>query len=192
VGYSGGTKPDPTYNNLGDHTEAVQVDYDPSQVSYEQLLNVFWMTHDPCLPADTRQSMSAVFYHNDTQQRLATEGRDREAARRQTPVVTAVLPLSRFYLAEDYHQKFKLRQEPELLREFQSLYPNAQDLVASTAVARVNGYLGGHGTDAQLQQELPCLGLSRRSGNLLLELWKHRPKLDEMRGCAIAMPGRKQ
>jgi peptide-methionine (S)-S-oxide reductase len=116
--------------------------------------------------------MSAVFYQNDTQKKLALESRDREAAKRGQRVTTEILALGTFYLAEDYHQKYFLRQQSELLREFQAMYPEAKGFLASTAVARVNGYLGGHGTEAELRQDLSRLGLSVRGRQILLEAWK--------------------
>ena len=65
VGYAGGQKKNPSYYNLGDHTETVQVDYDPSQTSYARLLAVFWATPNRCALDGDRQYMSAIFYHND-------------------------------------------------------------------------------------------------------------------------------
>jgi hypothetical protein len=104
--------------------------------------------------------MSAVFYQNDTQRELAIKTRDREAARRGTPVTTAILPLTAFYLAEDYHQKYVLRSRSDLMREFRGMYPEDADFVNSTAAARVNSYLAGHGTPAQFDKEIDLLGLS--------------------------------
>jgi peptide-methionine (S)-S-oxide reductase len=190
VGYTGGTKLDPTYYDLGDHAEAFQVDYDPQKISYEQLLAVFWGTHNPCEQADSRQYMSAAFYQTEAQQRLALATREREARRRSLPLATVVLPLGRFYLAEDYHQKYRLRHEEGLWREFESLYPDAKVLIASTAAARINGYLGGYGSEAQFREELPGLGLSRRGRNLLQGLWEHRPKLTEALESHFALTDR--
>ncbi len=75
VGYTGGTKKNPTYHDLEGHSEAVQVDYDPAVISYETLLAIFWDSHDPASPAFSPQYMSAVFTHNDQQKRLAEESR---------------------------------------------------------------------------------------------------------------------
>jgi peptide methionine sulfoxide reductase MsrA len=74
VGYTGGRSPNPTYSNLGDHTESVQVDFDPGQTSYAELLRVFWATPNSCALSGSRQYMSAIFYHNETQKRLALQG----------------------------------------------------------------------------------------------------------------------
>lgn len=160
VGYAGGTKKNPTYRDLGDHTETVQIDYDPTQISYGELLAVFWESHHPGQPSWSRQYRAAVFYHHDAQERLARETRAQVAAGMKGKVFTEILPAPEFYLAEGYHQKYYLRQLPELFHEFSSIYPGLGDLVASTAAARVNGYVAGYGTVRALQGELADLGLS--------------------------------
>jgi peptide-methionine (S)-S-oxide reductase len=174
VGYTGGRTDNPTYYHLGDHTETLQIDFDPTRVTYKQLLDVFWTTHNTCAQPGSRQYMSAVFYQGDAQKKLALETRDREAAKRGQAVTTAILPLGKFYVAEDYHQKYLLRQQTELMREFQAMYPDGKGFLVSTAAARVNGYLGGHGTQAALEREIGSLGLSPRGRQVLLEAWKGR------------------
>jgi peptide-methionine (S)-S-oxide reductase len=170
VGYAGGTTKNPTYYNLSDHTETIQIDYDTAQISYEELLDVFWDSHNPAQRPWSRQYMSIVFYHNDEQKRLAMETRDREAARIQDEIFTEIVPASEFYLAEAYHQKYRLRQVPDLMQEFSVMYPADEDFVASTAAARVNGYLGGYGTVKALQTELSSLGLSPEGSQKLLDI----------------------
>ena len=168
VGYTGGRTQNPTYYHLGDHTETVEVDYDPSQTSYEQLLAVFWTTHNPCAGHGSRQYMSAVFYHNDAQKKLALETRDRDEARRGTRIATEVLRATTFYVAEDYHQKYFLRAQARLMREFRAMYPDAKDFMNSTAAARVNGYLSGNGSKEMIRKELDQLGLSPEASQTLL------------------------
>ena len=167
VGYSGGTKKNPTYYSLGDHTETFQIDYDPARISYEQLLDIFWKNHDPAIKSWSRQYMAAVFYHNEEQKQLAIKSRAREEERQKTKIYTDVLPASEFYLAEDYHQKYYLRRERELLREFTAIYPALKDFISSTAVARANGYAGA-GTEhcrtlrkRQIDRDLSLAGSKR-------------------------------
>ena len=169
VGYAGGTAKEPTYYNLGDHSETIQIDYDPTQVSYAELLDVFWNSHSPTSRPWSRQYMSIIFYHNDRQRRLATETRDREAARIDAKIFTEIVPFAGFYLAEDYHQKYRLQQVPELMQEFEAMYADANDFVDSTAAARVNGYLGGHGRFEGLQAEIDSLGLSPAGREKLMD-----------------------
>ena len=170
VGYAGGTKKNPTYYSLGDHTETIQIDYDPARISYEDLLEVFWRNHNPARQAWSRQYMAAIFYHNEAQRKLAMRTRDLVAMRIRGKLHTAVLPATRFYLAEDYHQKYRLRQVPDLLREFAVMYPDGMDFVNSTAAARVNGYLGGYGTPESLEAEMGGLGLSPEGKRRLMEI----------------------
>ncbi len=170
VGYAGGSKANPTYYDLGDHSETIQIDYDPTQISYQELLDVFWSSHSPTARPWSSQYASIIFYHNEEQRQLAEAGREREAANRGAPIFTEIIPFSKFYLAEGYHQKYRLQQVPDLLGEFRAIYPEDEDFVNSTAVARVNGYLGGNGTVTALQAEIDDLGLSAAAKDKLLDL----------------------
>ena len=115
VGYSGGTLENPTYEDVCSHTtghaEVVEVTYDPEQVSYEQLLDVFWHKHDPTQL--NRQGWdigdnyrSVVFFHDDEQRDAATHSKEREQANWRAPIVTQIEPAQSFYEAEDYHQQY--------------------------------------------------------------------------------------
>jgi peptide-methionine (S)-S-oxide reductase len=116
-GYAGGEVANPTYEMVheGDtgHIEVVQVEYDPSVISYEQLLKVFWHGHDPTQwnrqgPDVGTQYRSAIFYHNEAQRKAALKSyRDLTAARAyRAPIVTLLLPMKAFYRAEEYHQNY--------------------------------------------------------------------------------------
>ena len=167
VGYAGGTKENPTYTSLGDHAEAIQIDYDPTRISYTELLEIFWQSHDPTSRPYSRQYMSIIFYHNEEQRRLAEESREREEGRRGTPILTEIMPASGFTLSEGYHHKYRLQQNPQLMEEFQAIYPGG-GWVDSTAAARINGYLAGFGSQSELSAGLDSLGLSPEAGELLL------------------------
>jgi peptide-methionine (S)-S-oxide reductase len=114
-GYSGGHLENPTYRQVCGHStghaEAVEVTYDPQRVGYEQLLDVFWQIHDPTQlnrqgPDVGDQYRSAIFFHGADQERAAIASRDREQARFARPIVTQIVPASRFWPAEDYHQRY--------------------------------------------------------------------------------------
>ena len=169
VGYSGGTKRNPTYHDLGDHSETLQIDFDPARVSYERLLEVFWKAHDPASRSWSRQYRAALFFHNEAQKQLALASRDREAARIRGKIKTEILPANEFYLAEDYHQKYYLRQDFVFSTEFRRIFPSEWDFVNSTAAARVNGYVSGYGTMTALKEELDRLGLSEEGKKKLLK-----------------------
>jgi methionine-S-sulfoxide reductase len=160
VGYAGGQKKNPTYHSLGDHSETIQIDYDPTRITYRELLSVFWQSHDPTSRSWSRQYMSAIFYHNERQRELAFETRALEEKKRNKKIQTEILPFSNFHLAEDYHQKYQLRGQRDLMREFKAMYPREVDFVNSTAAARVNGYLGGYGSSEEIKATVEMLGLS--------------------------------
>ncbi len=117
VGYLGGTLANPTYKDVctgkTGHAEVVQVRYDPSEVNYDRLLDVFWENHNPTTlnrqgPDVGAQYRSAVFYHTPEQKRAAEESKSRLEAsgKLRRPVVTEITAASTFYPAEDYHQRY--------------------------------------------------------------------------------------
>lgn len=116
-GYSGGKKDNPTYeevsSGLTGHAEVIQIEYDPRQVSFEELLEVFWKTHDPTTlnqqGADIgTQYRSVVFYHNEKQKKLAEEYKAKldKSGAFDAPIVTEISPFTKFYPAEQYHQDY--------------------------------------------------------------------------------------
>lgn len=161
---------DPSYGNMGDHTETVQVDYDPRRITYARLLEIFWDNHRPTSRNWSRQYMKAIFYHNDEQRRVAMESKIDLERKMNRTIRTEVLPLRSFTMAEDYHQKYILKQHAKLKSELSRIYPQHRDFLASTAVARLNGYAGGNGSRDQLSQELKTLGLTAQGERLLLEM----------------------
>lgn len=170
VGYSGGTKKDPTYRDLGDHTETIEIDFDPQRITFEDLLDIYWDSHSPTSRAWSLQYASFVFFHDEEQKKVAVASRDRLQESLSKKIRTGIVEAKRFYRAEDYHQKHRLRNMPGLLEELSALYPDAKDFTDSTAVTRVNGYLGGYGTRRQLEEEVPKLGLSQDAQRVLLKL----------------------
>jgi len=143
VGYAGGTESDPSYYSLGDHTEVVQVEYDPDALAYSDLMDVFWANHAPFSAPHKRQYRGVVLTHDERQREAAEESRDALESRTGKAVETAVEPLDRFHLAEDYHQKYELRSTPVVADELESVYGDA--FVDSTVAARLNGFVAGHG-----------------------------------------------
>jgi peptide-methionine (S)-S-oxide reductase len=156
----GGTTKDPTYHDLGDHTETVQLDFDPSKVTYEALVEKFFAAHDATRPASTRQYMSALFVYDADQERIARAVMERVQENSPGVIQTLIIPAGDFYLAEGYHQKYALQGDSLLLAEYQAMYPDIWNLVDSTAATRVNAFLSGYGTTEQLRAELDGLGLS--------------------------------
>jgi peptide-methionine (S)-S-oxide reductase len=170
VGYAGGTKPRPSYRDLGDHSETVQIDYDPAIITYQELLHTFWSGHDPAYRGWSRQYASLIFVHSEEQRRLAEESRSQAAKERGGTIRTEIVPYTGFTLAEDYHQKHALQQFTAFQDELRKIYPVPHHYIASTAVARVNGYLGGDGSYEALLGEVDGLGLSSARKEELLRL----------------------
>ena len=143
MGYAGGTDPHPTYEDLGDHSEAIEVAYDPERISYERLLTEFFSEHRPTSEAWSRQYRSAIFVRTP-EERKAAESAIRLAEQRfHGPVFTAIEPAGSFTQAEDYHQKYELRHLAPVWKEFLAMYPTTDALLHSTAVARANAWAGG-------------------------------------------------
>ncbi len=147
VGYAGGSTPDPSYQHISDYIEAIEIDFDASILDYAQILDLFWQFHTPTSPAYKRQYTSAIFPHNQQQLDCAAQ-----SMQSQQNVTTDIISLERFYLAEDYHQKYHLQQYPQLMSEFNQRYPNFHDFINSTLAARANGALAGYVNPATLEQ----------------------------------------
>ena len=117
VGYTGGHKENPTYKEVCSdktgHAEAVEVTFDPEKVSYDQLLKVFWSTHDPTQlnrqgPDYGSQYRSAIFFHSPEQEKTARASKEKlqNSSEYKRPVVTQIEQAGAFYQAEDYHQQY--------------------------------------------------------------------------------------
>jgi peptide-methionine (S)-S-oxide reductase len=119
VGYEGGTLPNPTYEDVCSHTtghaEVVQVEFDPDEVSYDQLLDVFWGVHDPTQvnrqgPDIGDNYRSVIFFHSPEQEEKALESKARAQAGFDRPIATEISPASDFWRAEEYHQQYLVKR----------------------------------------------------------------------------------
>lgn len=130
------------------------------------MLEIFWNSHDPTRRPWSQQYKSALFYHNDEQKTLATQTKEQLAASKKSKffsrkVFTEIVPATTFYLAENYHQKYLLQNSPRIWGDILEIYrENPMGWINSTAAARLNGYVGGYATVAQLEDEIESLGLS--------------------------------
>lgn len=143
VGYAGGTKLNPTYRDLGDHTEAFQVDYDPERLTYSDLLDAVFENHAPQRQTGKRQYQNVVFYDSEDQ-RAALETYLDENGLDADAIETRVERLTRFYLAEAYHQKYNLKAKRSLLAPFEDAGYDDEAVRESPAAAKLNGVAGGH------------------------------------------------
>ena len=115
VGYTGGNTDNPTYEQVctgkTNHAEVVWVEFDPSSVSYEELLNVFWGCHDPTTlnrqgPDRGTQYRSAIYFADSAQEAAAIQSKEQNSGRFPNPIVTEITAALKYYIAEDYHQKY--------------------------------------------------------------------------------------
>merc|ERR1719318_211193 len=127
VGYAGGSKLTPNYRNMGDHTETVEVQYDPQTTNFKQLLDIFWNNHDPTSKC-SRQYMSAIFFHDEDQRELAEKSK--LIFNTNAPVTTRILQADKFYDAEMYHQKYLLQRHSALCH-WLDLDPDGSELLDS-------------------------------------------------------------
>ena len=129
VGYSGGTEPNPTYelvtSEKTNYRESIEITYDPSKISYEQLLDIYWKQIDPTQAdgqfTDIGSSYrAAIFYGGDEEKRIAEMSKEKlaQSGRFKKPIVTEILPAMTFYPAEAYHQKY-YQQNPEHFEAFE-------------------------------------------------------------------------
>ncbi len=154
---------------MKDYSETVQVEFNPQEISYQQLLDVFWASHDPTYEVYSRQYRNAIFYLSEEQRIQAERSRELIEKAKKRPVYSAIEKAGVFYPAENYHQKYYLRQKDKLIEEFKQIYPDDDQFVASTAAARLNGYLGCNGKAEDLKKEVGLLGLSATAQNYLVE-----------------------
>lgn len=177
VGYIGGHLENPTYKQVcykdTGHAEAVQLTFDPSKISFEKLLEVFFENHDPTTPNRQgpdhgSQYRSAIFYHSEQQKEAALATRLKYEKLLGKPVVTQITPAGTFFNAEDYHQKYalRLRDHRQLLS---SLKLSEQEILTSPIAAKLNGYVTGQASPEVLQ-EVEALPLRDETRRLLHEV----------------------
>lgn len=135
VGYAGGDKENPTYRDLGNHTETILVEYDPEKISYDKLLELFWRNHGYDRKRKP-QYASKIFYLNEEQKKKAEESKMSNPG-----AVTDIEELEKFYVAEDYHQKYRLRHS-NLIEDFEDMA--AEELRDSPRSAKANAVVAGY------------------------------------------------
>lgn len=172
VGYAGGAFPSPTYENVGDHTEAVRVEYDPQTLSYGQLLELFlcWYCTSPLDPMPRRSAH--IFVRDVKERRLAQAAVDRSTLCGRDHPKARIVPLKAFYPAETWCQKHHLRRIPWLFEELLCLYDTEEDLLQSTSATRLNAFLALPAVPSprSLPEDIDLYGLSPDSVQALRQL----------------------
>jgi len=144
VGYCGGKSKDPTYYNMKDHTESMQIEYDPNVITFEDLFALFTSIHNPCHVSWSVQYASIFFYNDEKEKKYAEHQFELIEKEKNKKTQTLIKPLTTFTVAEDYHQKYYFRSNPKLVKLFQL---NDQEIRDSTLILRLNGlcFMDGRG-----------------------------------------------
>jgi len=138
VGYAGGIKENPTYGNIGDHTETILLEFNPEKISYSKLLEIFWDNHHYSTENKKNQYASRIFYSSEEQKNQAEKSKIK--MQKGEKVATKIQQLN-FTVAEDYHQKYRLRHS-KMMENFSEM---TQDQFRdSPLAAKLNGYAAGY------------------------------------------------
>ncbi len=165
VGYAGGNMDNPTYHNLGSHSETIQIEYDPEQITYEELLEIFFENHNPYRKPYGSQYKSIVFYHNEKQKEIFDDYVDNLNNDRQ--LYTELNEFNEFHYAEFYHQKYRLQSFNNLMSKLRGIYPNDKEFINSTLTARLNHYVGSKKGMELFKKEKVFYGLKSETINWL-------------------------
>lgn len=171
VGYAGGTAPQPTYRELGDHSEVVEIDFDPAIVSLEELLTAFWTNHNPVNVNGYkgRQYQSMLLYRDETQHADIRRAK-RLMEEEKGSLDTEAAPLRAFYLAEPRHQKYYLKRFPDAHAKVAARYPSEDDFRDATLAARLNGLAKGFTNRERIVGEIAAWPIGERERDALIAL----------------------
>lgn len=153
-GYMGGELEDPSYHNLGHHTETVRISYDPEIISFSELLKHFWKIHNPLSPTYSTQYKSLIFYTDQTQKDKARDFITKKKNHTDNEVFTEIKKGEIFYPAEDYHQHYQLRKNQNLNQYIKELTNLGEDKNYSRILTKMNAYSSGNLNQNLILQEL--------------------------------------
>ncbi|MCA1320650.1 peptide-methionine (S)-S-oxide reductase [Bacillus tianshenii] len=155
VGYAGGTTPNPTYKLMADHTECLEVDFDPRIISFEEIVKHFWSSHNSSRGNyKGRQYLSLLLFHDAEQKEVIERVKESLEKSLAEKIDTEIAPYQGFTQAEERHQKYYLKRYPKAMERLISCYETHEQLVDATLVARLNSFVKGYGTLASLKEEM--------------------------------------
>ncbi len=156
VGYAGGTTERPTYHEMGDHSETVEIEFDPNMVPLEQLLGLFWKYHKPVNinGYKGRQYWSLALYRSEEQRAAIERMKQRLEEEGGRRLDTEVAPCRSFYLAEARHQKYYLKRFPDAVAKLTELYGTEEQWVGTRLAARLNGLAKGYTSMGRIAEEI--------------------------------------
>lgn len=171
VGYAGGTSLHPTYHKIADYTETVEVIFDPTLISLEKLLHIFWQNHDATKDRfyKERQYISLLVFQNKQQEQIAEKIKQSEEEYQGKEIQTEFQLATPFYTAEDYHQKYFLRRFKEATEKVQALFSNEEVFIRSTIAARLNGFIRENISLSDIKEEIKTWMLSEEKLKQLQE-----------------------
>lgn len=170
VGYAGGTTEQPTYRAIGDHSETIDIIFDPDLISYEELVRLFWKNHDASKDRfyKERQYISILFYRNESQLAVAEKIQAELEQRDKKEIHTELQEFNVFYPAEDHHQKYFLRRFKQASAAIRELFSDEELFIHSTIAARLNGFVRERGNLPDIKQEIIHWKLEPAQTELLL------------------------
>ncbi|TCM86632.1 peptide-methionine (S)-S-oxide reductase [Paenibacillus sp. BK033] len=171
VGFAGGTTDEPSYRSMGDHTETVELQFDPALVSYDELLELFWNNHNPYNINGYKDSQyQSLLLYRDNEQAEAFRRIKSRMEDGKSILDTELSPFRTFYPAESRHQKYYLKRFPDAVEKLMSLYPSEEELERSTLAARLNGVAKGFLNLERLQNEMKGWPLGENERKEMLSL----------------------
>lgn len=171
VGYAGGSTLSPTYRNIGNHTETVEIIFDPAILSFEELMQIFWQSHDAAKDRfyKERQYISLAIFEKEKHMKAAEKIKQAEEERCGKELYTEFQLKSLFYPAETHHQKYFLRRFKKALETVQTLFPDEETFNCSTIAARLNGFVRENGSLPEIKAEIKNWGLAEEDYQRLME-----------------------
>ncbi len=156
---------------MGDHTETIEIDFDPTLICFEQIMEVFWENHHPSRRRGYggRQYMSLLLYHNEIQKNEALQIKRKWEKIRGEVIPTEIKSYTQFFLAEEKHQKYYLKRYKTAYEAVRELFTTHDQFVQSTLIARLNGFVREFGTLSDLKSEIETWGLSKSDQIRILE-----------------------
>jgi len=176
VGYSGGKSTNPSYKVVDFHTEVVEIDYDPEIISYGELIDIFFSSHNETLRPYDQRVKSLIFYRNDAEYDIAKQKLNniRMSTPEEESVFTELKSFEVFYLAEPEHQNRSLKLETSLYGEIEQMFGTDDKVLLSILASKLNGYIYGYGTLEGAQNLLDLSGLSDASKARVIDVIQNR------------------
>ncbi|MFD2330159.1 peptide-methionine (S)-S-oxide reductase MsrA [Cohnella sp. GCM10020058] len=171
VGYAGGTTGLPTYREMGDHSETVEIVFDAALITADQLLETFWHHHNPVNinGYKGRQYQSLLLYRDADQAEVFNRVKKRVEADKGHALETEIAPFNAFYPAEPRHQKYYLKRYPDAVGRLSGLYESEEAFLRSTLAARLNGIAKGYANLGPVLREIQAWPMNPEVRNALIE-----------------------